>query len=79
MCLLSLFLCLSLCDPVDCSPLGSSAMGFSRKEYWSGLPCPPLGYLHNTRMEPTSLESPALVGGCLAISAAWEAHFCIIF
>ena len=33
--------CSALCDPVDCSPPGSSVMGFSRQEYWSGLPCPP--------------------------------------
>ena len=25
------------------------------KEYWSGLPCPPPGYLPNTRIEPRSL------------------------
>ena len=25
-------------------------MGFSRKEYWSGLPCPPSGDLPNTRL-----------------------------
>ena len=30
-----------LCDPVDCSPPGSSSMGFSRQEDWSGLPPPP--------------------------------------
>ena len=29
--------CPTLCDPVDCSPSGSSSMGFSRQEYWSGL------------------------------------------
>ena len=23
------------------------SMGFSRQEYWSGLPCPPLGHLPN--------------------------------
>ena len=28
-------LCLTLCDPVDQGPL---SMGFSRQEYWSGLP-----------------------------------------
>ena len=36
--------CLILCDPVD--PIAHQAplsMGFSRQEYWSGLPCPPLG------------------------------------
>ena len=28
------------CDPMDCRPTGSSlSMGFSRQEYWSGLPC----------------------------------------
>ena len=31
--------------------------GFSRQEYWSGLPCPPPGYLPNPRIEP---GSPAL-------------------
>ena len=32
---------LTLCNSMDYSPRGSSAMGFSRQEYWSGLPCPP--------------------------------------
>ena len=26
------------CNPMDCSPPGSSSMDFSRQEYWSGLP-----------------------------------------
>ena len=30
-------------------------MGFSRQEYWSGLPCPPLGDLLNPGMVPKSL------------------------
>ena len=30
--------CLTLLDPVDSSPLGSSSLGFSTQEYWSGLP-----------------------------------------
>ena len=30
--------CLILCDPMDCSPPGSSVHGISQKEYWSGLP-----------------------------------------
>ena len=34
--------CLTLCDPMDCSPPGSPSMGFSRREYWSGLPLPSL-------------------------------------
>ena len=39
------------------------SMGFSRQEYWSGLPCPPPGYLPDPGIKPTSLLSPALSGG----------------
>ena len=35
-------------------------MGFSRQEYWSGLPFPMPGGLPNSRIEPTSPVSPAL-------------------
>ena len=36
----SLQSCPTLCDPIDGSPLGSLSLGFSRQEYWSGLPFP---------------------------------------
>ena len=49
--------CPTLCDPVDCSPPGSSVHGFSRQEYWSGLPFPSPGDLPNPGIEP---RSPAL-------------------
>ena len=39
------------------------SMGFSRQEYWSGLPCPPPGDLHKTEIEPKSPVSPALTCG----------------
>ena len=39
------------------------SMGFSRQEYWSGLPCPSLGDLPDPWIKPASLKSPALVGG----------------
>ena len=42
---------------------GPLSMGFSRKEYWSGLPCPPLGNLPNPGVKLTSLMSPVLAGG----------------
>ena len=32
--------CPTLCDPMDCSLQASLSMGFSRQEYWSGLPFP---------------------------------------
>ena len=36
------------------------SMGFSRQEYWSGLPCPPPGDLLHPRIEPESHVAPAL-------------------
>ena len=36
-------LCPTLCDPMDSSPQGSSGMGVSRQEYWSGLAFPSPG------------------------------------
>ena len=34
--------CLTLSDPMDCRLPGSSVHGFSRQEYWSGVPLPSL-------------------------------------
>ena len=36
------------------------SMGFSRQEYWSGLPFPSPGDLPDPGIEPTSLTFPAL-------------------
>ena len=49
------------------------SMGFSRQEYWSGLPCPPPGALPNPGMEPMSLASAALAGRFFSTNATWEA------
>ena len=38
------------------------SIGLSRQEYWSGLPCPPLGDLPNPGTELASLMSPAFIG-----------------
>ena len=43
-------------------------MGFSRQEYWSGLPCPPPGDLSDPRIEPTSPVAPALQADSLLLS-----------
>ena len=43
------------------------SMGFSRQEYWSGLPCSPPGDLPNLRIEPVSPMSPALQADFLGI------------
>ena len=47
-------LILTLDDPMNCSPPGSSVHGFSRQEYWSELPFPPPADLPNPGIEPTS-------------------------
>ena len=36
------------------------SMGFSRQEYWSGLPCPPPGDPPDPGIKPASLTSLAL-------------------
>ena len=38
-------------------------MGFSRQEYWSGVPFPTPGDLPNPEIEPKGLVSPALASG----------------
>ena len=57
---------------MDCRLPGSSVHGILQQEYWSGLPCPPPGDLPNPGIEPTTLMSPALVGGLFTISVTWE-------
>ena len=49
------------------------SMGFSRQEYWSGLPCPPPGGLLNPEIEPLSPASPAA-----AAAAAKSLQLCPI-
>ena len=41
-------------------------MGFSKQEYWSGLPFPTAGNLPNPGMEPLSPACPALAGELLS-------------
>ena len=52
------------------------SMGFSRQEYWSGLPCPSPGDLPDPGMEPRSLASPALAGKFFTARATWEPWWC---
>ena len=44
----SLQSCPTLCDPTDSSPPGASVPGFSRQEYWRGLPFPSPGPVART-------------------------------
>ena len=47
-------------------------MGFSRQEYWSGLPCYPPGDISDPGVESSSLMSSALAGGFFTASATWD-------
>ena len=51
------------------------SMGFSRQEYWNGLPCPPSGGLPYTGIKPMSLTSPSLAGRFFTTSTTWEALY----
>ena len=60
--------CLTLCDPMDCSPPGSSVHGILQQECSSGLPHPPPGDLPDPGIELASFMSPALTGGFFTTS-----------
>jgi len=48
-------LCLTLCDPMDCSPPDFSVHGILQQEYWSGLPFPPPGIFLTQGLNPRLL------------------------
>ena len=64
----------SICDSLHRPPSGSLPMGFSRQEYWSGLPGSPPRDLPHPRSLSASL---GLAGGFFTTSATWEALFCL--
>ena len=69
---------LTLCNPMDYNLQAPLFMGFSRQEYWRGLPCPSPGDLPNPGVEPMCLMSPALAGRFFTTSATWEISNCVI-
>ena len=71
-CVSHVWLCVTLWIIALQAPL---SMGFSRQEYWSGLPWPSPGDLPDTGIEPLSLMSPALAGKFFTASTTWEASF----
>ena len=54
--------CLTLATPWTVACKVPLSMGFSRQEYWSGLPFPSSGDLSDPGIEPRSPMSPALAG-----------------
>ena len=66
--------CPTLCDPLDCSPPGSSVHGIFQQKCWSGLPFPALGDLTDPGVEPASIVSPTLGGRFLTTYGTLETH-----
>ena len=67
LCVLSCFSSVQLCKTVD--PRCLCPWGFSRQEYWSGLPYPPSEDLPDSGIEPKCLKSPALADDFFTTSA----------
>ena len=61
-CAQSLQSCPTLCEPRTVARQAPLSMRLSRQEYWSGLLCPPPGYLPNPGIEPVYLTSHGLAG-----------------
>ena len=76
-CVLSCFSRVSFCVilwTVDRqSPLST---GFSRQEYWNGLPCPYPGDLPDSGIKPMSLVSPALAGRFFTLAQLGKPLIC---
>ena len=51
--------CPTLCNPLDCSPPGSSVHGIFQARILEWVACPPPGDLPDPGIEPESTMSPA--------------------
>ena len=73
-CVKSLQACRTLCDPMDCSPPGSSVRGVlqARILEWVAMPSSS-GSSWPPGIEPMSLTFPALAGVFFTTSTTWEA------
>ena len=73
--MLSCFNCVRLfATPWAVAHQASLSMGFSRQEYWSGLPFSSAQDLPDPGTEPTSLMCPALAGGFCTTSATSQGN-----
>ena len=50
-------------------------MGFSRQEYWSGLPFPSRGDFSDTGSKPMFLMFPALAARFFTTSTTWKPRY----
>ena len=71
LCMLTTQSCPTLCDPMDyIARQAPVSMGFSRQEYWSGLPFPSPGNPPKPGIEPrsTALQADSLLSEPPAVS-----------
>ena len=73
-CMLSCFSSVQLCDPWTGDSQSSLSMGFSRGEYWSGLPRTSLGDFPDPGTEPAPPASLALQADSLLLSHKGSPH-----
>ena len=76
MCVLSHYSCVRLfVIPWAIAHQAPLFMGFSRQEYWNGLPCPPPEDLPNPGIYPT----PLMADGLSTTSATWDSliYLCV--
>ena len=66
---------MSLCNPMDYIYIAHQvllSMGFSRQEYWSGLPFPPPGHRPDPGIKPSSLVSHKPASRFLTAESTWK-------
>ena len=67
-------LCLTLCDPMNCSPPGSCVHGILQARILEWVAVPSSGDLSDPGIKLASPVAPALAGGLLYPWASWEAR-----
>ena len=74
-CMLSHFSCVQLCATLwTVAQQAPLSIGFSRQEYWSGLPFPSLEDIPDPEMELMSLVSPVLQADSLHVEPLAKLH-----
>ena len=74
MCAKLLQSCPTFCDPMYCSPPGSSVLGRLQAKIQQWVACPPPGDAPDPGIKPEFLMSSALAGRIFTASASWEAR-----
>ena len=70
----SLQKCLTLCDPINCSPSGSPVQEVLQARVLECVAMHCYTDLPDPRIEPMSLMSPALAGIFFTTRATWETY-----